>query len=212
MIELNEEMTITEQVRDLDEVKKKRAETPPACVLAKHDVLNSDTLPLQVNRGANEIYPSPPLPTTIQTIQRPRTFMNHTYHDYSNIPAPDGYTITSNILNMTFVQKVHHILTVAQMELKINKSESASDVSKDEFSRCISWRSHGRAFIITTPKLLESTVLPKYFGHGRYSSFLRQLSNHGFRQISVGIDRNCHYHDVSTSLHSFKISFVLVDS
>jgi hypothetical protein len=90
-----------------------------------------------------------------------------------------NYEVPEKISDMTFPQKVHHMLC------------------QEEYKKWIGWLPHGRAFRILVPKLLEkSQLLQKYFGHGRYSSFLRQLSNHGFKHISSGPDRNTYYHEV----------------
>jgi len=69
---------------------------------------------------------------------------------------------------MTFSQKVHDILSHV-----------------DEFGACISWQPHGRAFQIRIPAEFEKQACPRYFGHKRYSSVLRQLNNHGFKTILV---------------------------
>ena len=50
---------------------------------------------------------------------------------------------------------------------------------------------HGRSFKVHVPKTFEATICRFYFGHQRYSSFLRDLSKHGFKHISKGPDRNC---------------------
>ena len=117
-------------------------------------------------------------PTIIQVVKKPRTYTNHSYRDFSNVPAEPNDEIPIDIARMNFPQKVHHIL------------------SQPQYARFVSWRPHGRAFCITIPKLFESEVCPKYLGHTRYSSFLRQLSNHGFKHITKGEDRNCYYHEV----------------
>jgi len=43
--------------------------------------------------------------------------------------------------------------------------------------------------------MFETRVCQKYFGHSRYSSFLRQLSNHSVKHITQGNDRNAYYHE-----------------
>lgn len=103
--------------------------------------------------------------------------MNHSYRDFSSVPAELNHEEPNEITSMSFSQKVHHIL------------------SQEEFSKWISWMTHGRAFRIHIPKLFEQKVSPKYFGHSRYSSFLRQLNNYGFKHITQGKDRNCYYHE-----------------
>ena len=114
-----------------------------------------------------------------QIVNKPRTYTNHSYRDFSNVPPEDGYTHPTNVEDMTFAMKVHAIL------------------SQRDYSQCIAWCDHGRAFKILVPVRLEqSKCLGKYFGHDRYSSFLRSLSNYGFKHITQGRDRNAYYHEV----------------
>jgi len=124
----------------------------------------------------------PAEPRVVQVIKKPRTFMNHSYRDFSSVPKELDYEVPTKIEHMTFPQKIHHML------------------SQQEYKKWIDWMPHGRAFCILVPKRLEQgKVLEKYFRHSRYSSFLRQLSNHRFKHISQGRDRNCYYHEVSTT-------------
>jgi len=119
-------------------------------------------------------------PRVIQVVKKPRSFMNHSYRDFSSVPKELDYEVATKIEDMTFPQKVHHIL------------------SQDEYKKWIGWMPHGRAFRVHLPAWFEQKISEKYFGHKRYSSFLRQLSNHGFKHISKGTDRNCYYHEVSS--------------
>eukprot|EP00977_Amphora_coffeiformis_P026020 scaffold23644_cov183-Amphora_coffeaeformis.AAC.4 len=119
----------------------------------------------------------PAKPTTIQVIKTPRGTMNHSYRDFSQVPPQKGYEHPKEIKDMSFAQKVHHIL------------------SNPDNEKWISWMSHGRAFKVHVPVLFETQVCPTYFNHKRYSSFLRELNNHGFKHLSKGQDRNCYYHE-----------------
>lgn len=113
----------------------------------------------------------------IQTVKKPHTVMNHSYRDFSQVPLDLNYTEKQDIDQMSFNEKVHHM------------------VSQPEHSKWVHWMPHGRAFLFEMPKMLESNkILDKYFGHSRFSSLLRQLSNHGYKHISEGRDRNCYYH------------------
>jgi hypothetical protein len=119
-------------------------------------------------------------PRVIQVIKKPKTYINHSYRDFSAVPAEIDHVETTDIDQMTFAQKVHHIL------------------SQSEYEECIAWMSHGRSFRILVPIGMEKMgILKKYFGHNRFSSFLRQLNNFGFKHVSQGPDRNSYYHEVS---------------
>jgi HSF-type DNA-binding len=105
--------------------------------------------------------------------------MNHSYRDFSKVPPEIGYEHPRRIEDMSFSEKVHDIL------------------SDPSYASYIGWCDHGRAFKILVPVRLEqSRCLMKYFGNDRYSSFLRQLSNYGFKHITQGRDRNAYYHEV----------------
>lgn len=44
------------------------------------------------------------------------------------------------------------------------------------------------------PREFECRVIPKYFEHAKFSSFIRQANGWGFRRITTGHDRNSYYH------------------
>mmetsp|Transcript_5226 Transcript_5226/g.10746 ORF Transcript_5226/g.10746 Transcript_5226/m.10746 type:complete len:338 (+) Transcript_5226:95-1108(+) len=123
-------------------------------------------------------YVFPVEPRAIQIVKKPKSYVDHTYRDFSIVPSDMKYSTPTKIEDMTFSEKVHDIL------------------SDEQYSQCIQWLPHGRGFKITIPKRLEqSRVLQKYFGHNRFSSFLRQLNNHGFKHVTRGVDRNSYYHE-----------------
>ena len=133
--------------------------------------------PAQLNKNANKRRGNaeqefPVAPVIIQSIRSPRGFANHSYRDFSNVPPQKGYEHPKEIKEMTFSQKVHHIL------------------STPEYEKWISWMPHGRSFKVHVPVMFEAQVCPKYFDHKRYSSFLRELNNYGFKHVSKGTDRN----------------------
>jgi hypothetical protein len=144
-------------------------------------VTANDSVEKKSKRGRKrkENYTFPVEPRVVQVVKKPRTYINHSYRDFSSVPAEMNYEAPEKISDMTFSQRMHHIL------------------SQEEYKKWIGWHPHGRAFKILVPKKLEQgQILQKYFGHGRYSSFLRQLSKHGFKHISNGPDRNSYYHEV----------------
>lgn len=59
---------------------------------------------------------------------------------------------------------------------------SLYDILHYEDQTILSWSKDGTYFQIFDTKRLEIIVLPKYFKHGKFASFQRQLNNFGFRK------------------------------
>jgi hypothetical protein len=99
------------------------------------------------------------------------------YQDFSNEPDVDpSVPLTAPGRVPNFPAKMHAIL------------------SRDDLSEIIGWMPHGRAWKVFKPREFEVLVLPKYFEHAKFSSFIRQANGWGFRRINTGCDRNCYYH------------------
>jgi len=69
-------------------------------------------------------------------------------------------------------------------------------VEKENLTSIISWQPHGRAFRIHNREKFIETVLPRFFGKIKMSSFLRQINLYGFRRIDRGLDANGYYHEL----------------
>jgi len=52
-----------------------------------------------------------------------------------------------------------------------------------ENSAFISWNPDGSAFFVWNPTEFSSTILPKYFKHNNFCSFVRQLNIYGFHKV-----------------------------
>eukprot|EP00253_Pinus_taeda_P034298 PITA_34298 len=50
----------------------------------------------------------------------------------------------------------------------------------------ISWGDNNSTFVVWCPKEFSASVLPSYFNHTNFSSFVRQLNTYGFRKIVRG--------------------------
>jgi len=55
------------------------------------------------------------------------------------------------------------------------------------------WADDGETFVVKNPETFEKTIIPQFFKHSKFSSFVRQLNFYGFRKIkyndSIRIDR-----------------------
>jgi len=53
----------------------------------------------------------------------------------------------------------------------------------NEFADTITWAADGHGFIVKNIQHFEKTVLPKFFKHNKFSSFIRQLNMYDFHKI-----------------------------
>eukprot|EP00596_Hydrurales_sp_CCMP1899_P000627 CAMPEP_0119035866 /NCGR_PEP_ID=MMETSP1177-20130426/3125_1 /TAXON_ID=2985 /ORGANISM="Ochromonas sp, Strain CCMP1899" /LENGTH=535 /DNA_ID=CAMNT_0006994721 /DNA_START=39 /DNA_END=1643 /DNA_ORIENTATION=- len=72
----------------------------------------------------------------------------------------------SNTSGSSFTKKLYEILD----------SADATDI--------ICWTADGASFEVKEPKRLELQILPKYFRHARFQSFVRQLNFYSFKKVS----------------------------
>lgn len=76
---------------------------------------------------------------------------------------------------------------------KIKKGKSflskLFDILNDSsYNEIIHWNSEGTSIIISEPKKLCDVVLPNYYTHSNYSTFIRQLNIYGFRKIKNKVE------------------------
>jgi hypothetical protein len=99
------------------------------------------------------------------------------YVDFSTLPDSDPLVpLTASGRVPNFPAKMHAML------------------SRDDLAEIICWLPHGRAWKVLKPREFELLVLPSYFEHSKFSSFIRQANGWGFRRINTGRDRNAYYH------------------
>ena len=81
----------------------------------------------------------------------------------------------------TFPANLHNMLEQAEMQ---------------GFDDIIAWEPGGTAFKIKDQGSLEREVLPRFFKHSKYKSFLRQLQHYGFSRVSRGPSRGRCWHEL----------------
>ena len=87
----------------------------------------------------------------------PYPFYN--YIDYSQQPDPDSLTpLTAPGRVPSFPAKMHAILT------------------RTDLKEIIQWQPHGRSWKVLKPREFEVRVIPIYFEHAKFSSFIRQAN------------------------------------
>ncbi|KAE8698403.1 hypothetical protein F3Y22_tig00110597pilonHSYRG00120 [Hibiscus syriacus] len=59
-------------------------------------------------------------------------------------------------------------------------------VEDPETDPIVSWNIHRNSFIVWDSHEFTANLLPKYFKHNNFSSFIRQLNIYGFRKINYG--------------------------
>ncbi|KAK2644065.1 hypothetical protein Ddye_019260 [Dipteronia dyeriana] len=51
-------------------------------------------------------------------------------------------------------------------------------------TKIVSWNAEGTGFVVWSPAEFSELMLPKYFKHNNFSSFIRQLNTYGFKKTS----------------------------
>lgn len=68
-------------------------------------------------------------------------------------------------------------------------------LSAPDLKDIVDWDDHGRSFRILRPKEFESYVLPRFFEHSKFTSYIRQANGWGFRRLLAGPNRGSYYQE-----------------
>lgn len=104
------------------------------------------------------------------------------YKDHSTAKDPDpSIPITKPGHIPNFPAKIYDILT-----------------NQPDLTHIVSWLPHGRSWKVHKRRDFVNKVIPLYFEHKTYSSFIRQANGWGFRRIisSAAPDRDSYYHEL----------------
>jgi HSF-type DNA-binding len=123
--------------------------------------------------------PRPPPPQEHESEEKVlKPFPFFYYLDFSTQVDPDPLIpVTSPGRVPNFPAKMHSIL------------------SRPDLADLVAWMPHGRSWRVLKPREFEISVIPTYFEHAKFSSFIRQANGWGFRRITQGRDRNSYYHE-----------------
>jgi hypothetical protein len=67
-------------------------------------------------------------------------------------------------------------------------------MQSDSFSDIIAWNEDGTSFTILEVERFEQEILPVYFRHRNFSSFVRQLNMYDFHKIRNELNRSIFEH------------------
>jgi hypothetical protein len=66
-------------------------------------------------------------------------------------------------------------------------------LNNEEYNKIIHWSKNGSYIVITNIHILTKKILPIYFNHQNYSSFVRQLNMYNFHKIRTNPNKNEQY-------------------
>lgn len=88
-----------------------------------------------------------------------------------------------------------HMMCVLIIVIDYLFTEMHAILANPELADVVGWDPHGRSWRILKPRDFEIRILPRYFEHSKFSSFVRQANGWGFRRMSEGPDKNAYYHE-----------------
>mmetsp|Transcript_41559 Transcript_41559/g.60818 ORF Transcript_41559/g.60818 Transcript_41559/m.60818 type:complete len:652 (+) Transcript_41559:255-2210(+) len=117
------------------------------------------------------------------------------YRDFSRIPMSEMVASPVDAGAVADTQSAGNLGTSSGKEppfpVKLHRI-----LSNPEFRDIITWLPHGRSWRVLKPKAFEERVIPLYFRHAKYASFMRQVNGWGFKRITQGPDHNSYYHEL----------------
>lgn len=153
------------RVESLSPILSRPVTTSPAPVMDFFPELNL-SIDYGKSAGASELLlpdPLPPLPNTLSRRYNTRKRSSQEVES-PNSSTPANTTNNKPLVIPGFVSKLYRMV-----------DESASNLIK--------WGEDGKTFIVTRPEEFSRQVLPLFFKHNNFSSFVRQLNMYGFHKV-----------------------------
>ncbi|CAI9087465.1 OLC1v1021540C1 [Oldenlandia corymbosa var. corymbosa] len=98
-------------------------------------------------------------------------------------PSSSSSSLTRPKCPAPFLCKTYDLL---EEEEERGRRESASDHHNNgENQRVVSWTEDGTGFVVWCPAEFSQHLLPRYFKHNNFSSFIRQLNTYGFKKTAA---------------------------
>lgn len=69
-------------------------------------------------------------------------------------------------------------------------------LSNRNYEDLIVWLPSGKSWRILNPLAFEKIVIPHYFRHAKYASFMRQVNGWGFKRTLHGVEHNSYFHEL----------------
>ncbi|KAK9102544.1 hypothetical protein Sjap_019798 [Stephania japonica] len=95
----------------------------------------------------------------------------------SSSPSPSS---SSSSMAMPMARPMERIHEMGPTPFLAKTFEMVEDPSTDAI---VSWNEARNSFVVWDSHRLASNLLPKYFKHSNFSSFVRQLNTYGFRKV-----------------------------
>lgn len=133
------------------------------------DIFESTAKKISLAQEDAGIYAGPPVPpmAALMPKEEIRPFPFFYYKDFSSETDPDPLTpLTPPGRVPNFPAKMHSIL------------------SRQDLADIISWMPHGRSWRVLKPREFEVRVIPTYFEHAKFSSFIRQANGVRFNNLN----------------------------
>lgn len=140
--------------------------------------------------------PQPPRSTAI-------TLVSATHQRSSESSPPEPSTLLSPLEQVaaSALPSPHMTTTAAKASaipgfvIKLYRMVNEDSAANGDMIR---WTPSGRSFVVQHPEEFSRAVLPRYFKHNNFSSFVRQLNMYGFHKVSPGASSSIGTHTSPT--------------